>query len=65
MEEINNLHKILNESLVWKAKHQEVKWYYNAAMKKMSIEIDILGATYNARISELKQEILILENDKC
>ena len=50
---------------MWKAKHQEVKWYYNAAMKKMSIEIDILGATYNARISELKQEILILENDKC
>ena len=34
-------------------------------MRKMSIEIDILGASYNVRISELKQEIMILENEKC
>ena len=26
-EEINNLNKLLNESLVWKTKHQKLKWY--------------------------------------
>ena len=34
-------------------------------MKKKSSENDILGISYNARISELKQQILILENEKC
>ena len=34
-------------------------------MKKQSNENDILGTSYNARISELKQQILILENEKC
>ena len=33
-EEINNLNKLLNESLVWKTKHQKLKWYHNFAMKK-------------------------------
>ena len=34
-------------------------------MKKNSSENDILGTSYNARTSELKQQILILENEKC
>ena len=34
-------------------------------MKKKSSENDILGTSYNARISELNQQILILENEKC
>ena len=33
--------------------------------KKKSSENDILGTSYNARISELNQQILILENEKC
>ena len=33
--------------------------------KKKSSENDILGTSYNARVSELKQKILILENEKC
>ena len=64
-EEINNLNKLLNESLVWKTKHQKLKWCHHFAMKKQSNENDILGTSYNARISELKQQILILENEKC
>ena len=64
-EEINNLNKLLNESLVWKTKHQKLKWYHNFAIKKKSSENDILATSYNARISELKQQILILENEKC
>ena len=63
--EINNLNKILNESLVWKTKHQKLKGYRNFAMKKKSSQNDILGTSYNARISESKQQILILENEKC
>ena len=34
VEEINNLNKLLNESLVWKTKHQRLKWYHNFAVKK-------------------------------
>ena len=33
--------------------------------KKKSSENDILGTSHNARISELKQQVLILENEKC
>ena len=33
--------------------------------KKKSSENEILGTSYNARVSELKQKILILENEKC
>ena len=50
---------------MWKTKHQKLKWYHNFANKKKSSENDILGTSYNARISELKQQILILENEKC
>ena len=46
-------------------KASKTKVVYNFAMKKKSIENDILGTSYNARISELKQQILILENEKC
>ena len=38
-EEINNLNKLLNESLVWKTKHQKLKWYLNFAMKKNSVKM--------------------------
>ena len=34
VEEINDLNKLLNESLVWKTKHQRLKWYHNFAVKK-------------------------------
>ena len=34
-------------------------------MTKKSTENDILETSYNARLSELKQQILILENEKC
>ena len=50
---------------MWKTKHQKLKGYHKFAMKKKSSENDILGTSYNARISELKQQILILENEKC
>ena len=33
-EKINNLNKLLNESLVWKTKHQKLKWCHHFAMKK-------------------------------
>ena len=64
-EEIYNLNKLLNEPPVWKTKHLKLKWYYNFAMTKKSTENDILEASYNARLSELKQQILILEIEKC
>ena len=38
-EEINILNKLLNESLVWKTKHQKLKWYLNFAMKKNSVKM--------------------------
>ena len=42
-EKINNLNKLLRESLVWKTKHQKLNWYHNIAMKRKSSETDILG----------------------
>ena len=42
-EKINNLNKLLRESLVWKTKHQKLNWYHNIAMKRKTSEIDILG----------------------
>ena len=39
VEEINNLNKLLNESLVWKTKHQKLRWYLNFAMKKNSVKM--------------------------
>ena len=53
VEEINSLNK-LNESLIWKTKHEKPKWNH-FAMEKKSSENDILETSHNARISELKQ----------
>ena len=38
-EEINDLNKLLNESLVWKTKHQKLKWYHNFANKKNPVKM--------------------------
>ena len=62
-QEIDHLNKLLDESLIWKTKHQ--KWYHKFAMERKNNKNEILGTSYDARISELKQQISILENEKC
>ena len=64
-QKIDHLDKLLDESLIWKTKHQKLKWYHKFAMERKSSKNEILGTSYDARISELKQQISILENEKC
>ena len=64
-KEIDHLSKLLDESLIWEAKHQKLKWYHKFAMERKNNKNEILGTSYDARISELKQQISILENEKC
>ena len=64
-QEIDHLNKLLDESLIWKTKHQKLKWYHKFAMERKINKNEILGTSYDARISELKQQISILENEKC
>ena len=64
-QEIDHLNKLLDESLIWKTKHQKLKWYHKFAMERKNNKNEILGTTYDARTSELKQQISILENQKC
>ena len=61
-QEIDHLNKLLDESLIWKTKHQKLKWYHKFAMERKNSKNEILGTSYDARISELKQQISILEN---
>ena len=64
-QEIDHLNKLLDESLIWKTKHQKLKWYHKFAMERKNNKNEILGTSYDAIISELKQQISILENEKC
>ena len=64
-QEIDHLNKLLDESLIWKTKHQKLKWYHRFAIESKSNKNGILGTSYDARISELKQQISILEHEKC
>ena len=64
-QEIDHLNKLLDESLISKTKHQKLKWYHRFAMERKNNKNEILGTSYNATISELKQQISILENEKC
>ena len=59
------MNKLLDESLIWKTKHQKLKWYHRFAIESKSNKNGILGTSYDARISELKQQISILEHEKC
>ena len=59
------MNKVLDESLIWKTKHQKLKWYHKFAMERKNNKNEILGTSYDARISELKQPISILENEEC
>ena len=59
------MNKLLDESLIWKTKHQKLNWYHKFAMERKINKNEILGTSYDARISELKQQISILENEKC
>ena len=51
--------------LVWKTKHEKIKYCHNLIMEKKPNENDTLGSSCIARISELKQQFLILECEKC
>ena len=64
-QEIDYLNKLLDESLIWEAKHQKLKWYHKFPMERKNNKNEILGTSYDARISELKQQVSILENEKC
>ena len=64
-QEIDHLNKLLDESLIWKTKHQKLKWYHKFAMERKNNKNEILGTSYGARTSELKQQLSILENQKC
>ena len=59
------MNKLLDESLIWKTKHQKLKWYLKFTMERKNNKNEILGTSYDARISELKQQVSILENEKC
>ena len=48
---------------VSESKHQKLKWYDKFAMEENN-KNEILGFSYDVRISELKQQISILENEK-
>ena len=61
-QEIDHLNKLLDESLIWKTKHQKLRWYHKFSMERKNNKNEILGTSYDARISELKQQISILEN---
>ena len=64
-QEIDHLHKLLDESLIWETKHQKLNWYHRFAMERKNNKNEILGTTCNARISEPKQQISIFENENC
>ena len=64
-QEIDYLNKLLDESLIWKTKHQKIKRYRKFAMERKNNKNEILGTSYGARISEPKQKISISENEKC
>ena len=63
-QEIDHLNKLLDESLIWKTKHQRLNWYHKFVMKRKNNKNEILGTSYDVWISELKQQISILENEK-
>ena len=64
-KEIDHLNKLIDESLIWKTKLQKLKWHHKFAMERKNNKNEILGTSYDARTSELKQHISILENEKC
>ena len=63
-QEIDHLNELLDESIIWKIKHQKLKWYHKFAMERKANKNEILGTSYDARISEMKQQISILVNEK-
>ena len=46
-------------------KTSEIYWYHKFAMERKSSENEILGTSYDTRISGLKKRISILENENC
>ena len=64
-QEIDYLKKLLDESLIWKTKHQKLKWYHKFVMERKNNKNEILGTSCDARVSELKQQISVLDNEKC
>ena len=46
-------------------KTSETYWYHKFAMERKSSENEILGTSYDTRISGLKKRISILENENC
>ena len=52
-QETEHLNKLLDESLIWKTKHQKLKWFHKFGMERKNNKNDILGTSYDARISEL------------
>ena len=61
------MNKLLHEPLIWQTKRQKLKWYHRFAIEKKTKKKknEIVVTSYDARISELKQQISILDNKKC
>ena len=63
-----NLLHINKKSLIWKTKHEKLKWYRKFVIERTNNKNEILEGTsytsYHARISELEQQISISENEK-
>ena len=38
-QEIDYLKKLLDESLIWKTKHQKLKWYHKFVMERQTIKM--------------------------
>ena len=61
------LNKLLDAALIWYTKHQIAASLVVSQVcdGKKNNKFKISGTRYNARISELKQQISILQNKKC
>ena len=46
-QEIDHLNKLLDESLIWKTKHQRLNWYHKFVMKRKNNKNEILGTSYD------------------
>ena len=61
--EIDSLNKALDKSLKEKSRALKMKWYYKSVASRKN-ESDILETSFESRLSELRDQITILENEK-
>ena len=64
-KQVDHLNQLLDSALKSKTRNQKLKWYYkNIAAEKPNQNSDILESSYECRLEELKNQVIILENEK-